>query len=166
MSDDAAAPRFYELAIDLDDGALTTGDVQAIGGTSLRNADDSTFPANSFKGEAVALTSRDTIVVAGDGDPDAPAPPPLREFGRDGRLRATLPTPAWYHPNSDGSAGVVVPNGSFWALAATPGRRLVAGARTPLAQELTGIAGEVPIVRLLVFDETSEAGHRGVRLSG
>ena len=71
-------PRFYELAIDLDDGALTTGDVQAIGGTSLRNADDSTFPANSFKGEAVALTSRDTIVVAGHGDPDASTPPVAR----------------------------------------------------------------------------------------
>jgi hypothetical protein len=145
--------RFYELAIDLGDGTLDTGDVTFTGVTTLRRADGSTYPALSLDPEGIALGPDSTVYVSSEGDTNAGIAPFVNQYRRsDGQVIEELDVPDGYLPNPPSSG--IRNNLAFESLTATPaGKQLVTATENALAQDgpaATSSSGSPS--RVLVYD--------------
>lgn len=145
--------RFYELAIDLADGSLDTGDVTFTGVTTLRRADATTYPALSLDPEGIALGPDSTVYVSSEGDATAGIAPFVNQYRRsDGQVIEELAVPDAYLPNPPSSG--IRNNLAFESLTATPkGKQLVTATENALAQDgpaATSSSGSPS--RVLVYD--------------
>jgi len=104
LSDDRgsrAPARFYQLAIAIGDGRLTSGDVTFTGVITLTDPAGEVFSAGAIDPEGLALAPGRTFFISSEGDAgaDPPVPPFVNEFGRDGRQLTALPVPQHYLPS-------------------------------------------------------------------
>jgi hypothetical protein len=149
LSDDQAAPRFYELRIDLDDGTL--GDVTFVDVTTLLAPDGLPYPAAGVDPEGLTLTGDGELLVTSEGIANAGIAPWVRRYTTDGTYLADLPVPEAFTP---GAGRGVRQNLAFEAAAVTPnGRRAFVGMEAALVQDgpaATTTAGT--FARILRYD--------------
>ncbi len=97
--------RFYTFAITLKRSGppkFDTVTLEAV--TPLLNAEGNPYPQGSIDPEGIALSPRDTLFIASEGDVRQSAPPFIGEFNREtGRAIATLPLPERYLPDDPDS---------------------------------------------------------------
>jgi 3-phytase/alkaline phosphatase D len=156
LSDDRSEinpARSYTLTINLGDGKLNEGDVVFTDVTTLKRADGTEFPARSLDPEGIALTSRDTLFVASEGDANALVSPFVNQFSLSGRQFEELPVPQKFLPTADKSAGIRN-NLAFESLTLTPDQRtLFTATENALFQDgpAASLSDESP-ARILRYD--------------
>ncbi|MBW4481935.1 MAG: esterase-like activity of phytase family protein [Tildeniella torsiva UHER 1998/13D] len=104
LSDDRGrfgSARFYTLAITLKrSGPPKFDSVTLEAFTPLLNAEDNPYPQGCIDPEGIALSPRDTLFIASEGDVSQNVPPFIGEFDREtGQAIATLPLPKRYLPD-------------------------------------------------------------------
>lgn len=97
--------RFYTLAITLKRSGPPKFDTVTFEAfTPLLDAEGNPYPQGSIDPEGIALSPRDTLFIASEGDVGQGAPPFIGEFDREsGRAIATLPLPNRYLPDDPDS---------------------------------------------------------------
>jgi hypothetical protein len=106
ISDDRSSrndARYYELAIDLSDGALDDGDVEFTDVTTL-TVDGAAYPEGSIDQEGIALTENG-LLVSSEGDARALVGPSVDEFTIGGARIGGLTVPKHFEPTADGRTG-------------------------------------------------------------
>jgi 3-phytase len=99
--------RFYELTIDLSDGALADGDVVLRRVVTILTEQGVPFAPLSLDPESIRFDpTRRTLFWTSEGDANALVPPFVREMKRDGRFVQELETPAKYDPTADNASGI------------------------------------------------------------
>ena len=99
--------RFYELTIDLSDGALNDGDVAFRRVVTILTEQGAPFAPLSLDPESIRFDpARRTLFWTSEGDANALVPPFVREMKRDGRFVQELETPAKFDPTVDNSSGI------------------------------------------------------------
>ncbi|MEP0928721.1 MULTISPECIES: esterase-like activity of phytase family protein [Cyanophyceae] len=90
--------RFYTLAITLKRSGPPKFDTVTLEAfTPLLNAEGNPYPQGSIDPEGIALSPRDTLFIASEGDVRESIPPFIGEFDREtGQAIATLPLPKRY----------------------------------------------------------------------
>ena len=90
--------RFYTLAITLKRSGPPKFDTVTLEAfTPLLNAEGNPYPQGSIDPEGIALSPRDTLFIASEGDVRENIPPFIGEFDREtGQAIATLPLPKRY----------------------------------------------------------------------
>lgn len=108
LSDDrgrSGPARFYTFAITLkrsDPPKFDTVTLEAL--TPLLDAEGNPYPQGSLDPEGIALSPRDTLFIASEGDVSQNVPPFIGEFDREtGQAIATLPLPKRYLPDDPDS---------------------------------------------------------------
>jgi len=115
---DRGPARFYTLALEFDRGPDGDGDAPKIrrvrveSATALSDRDGQPFPAGSVDPEGLALSPRQTVFIASEGDVRNGIDPFIGEFDRaTGQLLKTLPLPPYYLPNPADAAPDAPPRG-------------------------------------------------------
>ncbi|MEO0684396.1 MAG: esterase-like activity of phytase family protein, partial [Cyanobacteria bacterium J06649_11] len=88
LSDDRSQfnpARFYNISIDLSDGALNDGDVTFDEVTTLLDQDGNPFPEFSLDPEGIVLTKNNTLFISSEGDANRLINPFVNEFTLDGK---------------------------------------------------------------------------------
>jgi hypothetical protein len=156
ISDDRSSrddARYYELAIDLSDGAMDDGDVEFTDVTTL-TVDGAAYPEGSIDPEGIALTE-DGVLVSSEGDARALVGPSVDEFTIGGARTGGLTVPEYFEPTADGGTGIRN-NLAFESLTRTPGGRVVTATENALAQDgPIATLQEGSRSRLAVFDSAS-----------
>jgi|GEM_PF-104766 hypothetical protein len=106
LSDDRSDARFYTVTIDLGDGALDDGDVTFTGVIRLTDRAGTSFPDGGVDPEGIALTNRDTVFIASEGNARQLVPPFVDEFTLGGGLLKELPVDASYTPDATQRSGI------------------------------------------------------------
>jgi 3-phytase/alkaline phosphatase D len=145
--------RFYELEIDLADGALDDGDIQFTGVTTITDAGGNSFPTFSLDPEGIALTRQGTLIIASEGDTSRSIDPFINIFDLSGKQIGTLPVPQKFLV-SDGDANGVRNNLAFESLTISPnGRYLYTATENALSQDgPVATADEGSPSRIVVYD--------------
>ena len=144
--------RFYTLALQMAGSASPRfGSVSLTAVTPLSDGEGNPYPRGYLDPEGMALSPRDTLFIASEGDARRDAPPLLGEFDRaTGRLMSTLRIPDRFLPDgADGDPQTqgVQNNLSFESLAinAAPGSagqiepfRLFTATESALVQDYDG----------------------------
>ncbi|MBD1875057.1 esterase-like activity of phytase family protein [Nodosilinea sp. FACHB-131] len=104
LSDDrgqSGPARFYTFAITLKRSGPPKFDTVTLEAfTPLLNAEGNPYPQGSLDPEGIALSPRDTLFIASEGDVQQNVPPFIGEFDREtGQAIATLPLPKRYLPD-------------------------------------------------------------------
>lgn len=173
LSDDRSErdpARFYTVALDLGDGALTNGDVVFVDTTTLLGPGGLPFDPGTIDPEGIALSSQRTLFVASEGALAGPSPinPAIIEFGLGGQQIRTLTLPATFLP--DGS-DVFGPrnNLNFESLTLSPdARTLTTAVENALLQDgPEADVGVVSLSRTLSFNPvTGQPGGQTVYPTG
>ncbi|MGF1497009.1 MAG: esterase-like activity of phytase family protein [Elainellaceae cyanobacterium] len=152
LSDDrgnVAPARFYTLQFVLDRNQAEMPRIEAIAvesATLLRPETGEPYPAGTIDPEGLALSSRDTLFIASEGDASKGIPPFINEFSLEtGELLDALPVPQRYLPAAEADSPRGVQNNKgFEALTiSAAGRgvgrlepfRVFAGIEEPLQQD-------------------------------
>ena len=106
ISDDRSDARFYTATIDLSDGTLDNGDVTFRDVTKLTDENGDPFADGSIDPEGIALTDRNTLFIASEGDANQVIPPFVNEFTLDGQQIKELPVDNKYTPNPNQFTGI------------------------------------------------------------
>ncbi|MEB3355824.1 MAG: esterase-like activity of phytase family protein [Synechococcales bacterium] len=115
LSDDrgnVAPARFFTLQFVLDRSQPETASIEAIAvesATLLRTETGDLYPAGTIDPEGLALSPRDTVFIASEGDAEAGIPPFINEFNLEtGERLNALPIPQRYLPavEADSPQGV------------------------------------------------------------
>jgi 3-phytase len=106
LSDDRSDARFYTVAIDLGDGVLDDGDVTFTGVTRLTDRAGTSFPDGVVDPEGIALTNRDTVFIASEGNARQLISPFVDEFSLGGGLLKELPVSDIYTPDAGQRSGI------------------------------------------------------------
>lgn len=148
--------RFYELAIDLSDGALDEGDITFADVTTLTDTEGNPFAEGTIDLEGIALSEDGTLYISSEGDADNLIDPFVNSFTLDGQETGALSIPEKFLPTEDQSSGIRN-NLAFESLTLSPdGRYLYTANEAALNQD-----GEIPTledgspVRILRFDLTT-----------
>ncbi len=155
LSDDRSDARFYQVAIDLEDGTLDDGDIVFTTVTRLIDQNGEGFADGVIDPEGLVLTDGKLLVSSeGDASAEPPIDPFIRPFDLDGQpLGEGLPVPEKYLPTADGTRGIRN-NLAFESLTLTPnGRELVTALENALAQD--GPAADIDqpsLARVLRYD--------------
>ncbi|MGF1512788.1 MAG: esterase-like activity of phytase family protein, partial [Elainellaceae cyanobacterium] len=113
--------RYYDITIDLSDGALDEGDVAFTEVTTLLNASGNPFLAGSLDPEGIVLTDG-TLFISSEGSANDLIPPFVNEFTLDGQVIDTLPLPEKFFPTADQSSGIQN-NQAFESLTIAPDQK-------------------------------------------
>ena len=156
VSDDASQTspaRLYTLKIDLQDGKLSSGDVEFFAVTLLRDSDGEPFGELTLDPEGVALTPAGTFWIASEGQIRQGVNPFVREFSPAGETVRSLSLPAGALAASDKRSGCRH-NLAFESVALSPdGKRLFVASENAWIQD--GAAADVGVpspVRILQYD--------------
>jgi hypothetical protein len=106
ISDDQTGARFYSLALDLGDGALSDGDVSFTGVTTLAAPGGGAYAPGTIDPEGLALTRGRELIVTSEGFASSLVAPFVRRYDLDGSLLGDLPVPQPFLPTADHSSGV------------------------------------------------------------
>ena len=170
LSDDRGgegrAPRFYRLAIDVDEGGIA--DVEIEGVTELRRPDGTPFPsgAPTVDPEGIRVAPNGNLYVSSEGnfsdDPEALFQPFLRELTPEGAFVRELSLPAVYD-YADGETDGARDNALLEALAVAPDGTIYVGNEGPLIPDgAPSTATEGSVVRITAIDPATgepEAQH-------
>ncbi|WP_369372990.1 esterase-like activity of phytase family protein [Promicromonospora sp. Populi] len=135
ISDDRSSrndARYYELTINLADGALDDGDVEFTDVTTLTD-DGAAYPEGAIDPEGIALTEHG-VLVSSEGNASALLGPSVEEFDACGEHLGGLTVPRYYEPTADGRTGIRN-NLAFESLTRTPHGRVVTATENALAQD-------------------------------
>jgi len=109
-----APPRFYTLALSLeatDPAQPTITAVTFERSTPLQTQEGTPFAPGSVDPEGLALSPRQTVFIASEGDASQGIPPFIQEFDREtGRWLSSLPLPQRYVPRLEDEAPLGVRN--------------------------------------------------------
>ncbi len=134
ISDDRsqkAAARFYTLKIDISPVRV----LPEIAVTTLLDESKQAFAPGTLDTEAIALTDRETVWIASEGDRDRTIPPFIKEFSLNGELLKTFPIPEKFIPDLNNNQGVRN-NLSLESLTITPDHNwLFVGTENALIQD-------------------------------
>lgn len=150
---DASQPRFYELTIDLGDGALDEGDVVFTDVTTLTDGNGQPFEPGVLDAEGLAFSSRNFLYLSSEGDASQLFPPTVGAFSLEGEHFGQLDAPGKFDPSADGMSGIRN-NLAFESLTLTPNEDdLITATENALLQDgpAASLDGESPS-RVLVFD--------------
>lgn len=99
--------RFYTMTIDLSDNALSNGDVNFTGVTTLLNAGGNPFPATGIDPEGIAIAPNGGgVFVSSEGDATQLLAPFVNRFSFGGQQQQQLPVASRYLPTADQSSGI------------------------------------------------------------
>ncbi|MEO0834419.1 MAG: choice-of-anchor I family protein [Cyanobacteria bacterium J06642_3] len=98
--------RYYDVAIDLSDGALDEGDIEFVNVTTLFNAAGDPFSTGSVDAEGIALNSEGQLFISTEGDSDNLIDPLIGEFTLSGEVFNELPLNEILLPTVDQTSGV------------------------------------------------------------
>jgi hypothetical protein len=98
--------RFYTVKLAVADGALTDGDVEFTGVTTLLAPDGLPYAPFSLDPEGLVLTKDGTLIATSEGYTDQLIPPFLRQYSLDGTYLGDLPVPQPFLPTADHSSGI------------------------------------------------------------
>ncbi|WP_333833798.1 phytase [Rubrimonas sp.] len=148
------APRVYELAIAIEDGALSEGDVTVLDVTALTLEDGTTLDAIRPDPEGIALGASGRFWVSSERDLNGN--PSIWLFDRDGQRIGELPVDAKFLPDAARTQGVRS-NLGFESLTITPdGRTLWTATESAIAQDGGLATTETSAVaRLIRYDLTT-----------
>lgn len=133
ISDDQVGARFYELALDVDDGELADGDVGFTGVTTLLAPDGLPYAPASLDPEGLALTEDGELIITSEGFASRSIAPWVRRYTTDGRYLADLGVPDAFSPTATSG---VRQNLGFEAAAVTPnGKHVFIGTEGALVQD-------------------------------
>ncbi len=149
-------PRYYTVAIDLEDGSLEDGDVTFTDVTPLVDADGTPFPPGELDPEGIALNSQGTLFISSEGDARNLVDPFVNEFSLTGQEITELPVPEKFLPTADESSGIRN-NQAFESLAITPDQRtLYTATENALIQDgPRSSLTETSPIRILSYDLTT-----------
>jgi len=121
-----APARFYTLALQLDSSEANhprIGTVTIEQATPLQTQEGTPFAPGSIDPEGLALSPRQSVFIASEGDTSQGISPFIQEFDREtGRWLSALPLPQRYLPQPDAETPVGVRNNlGFEALTLDPG---------------------------------------------
>ena len=105
LSDDRSDSRFYTVTIDLSDEMLENGDVTFRDVTKLNDENGDPFADGTIDPEGIALTDRDTLFIASEGDASQVISPFVNEFTLEGTQFKELSIDAKY-TTPNGFAGI------------------------------------------------------------
>jgi hypothetical protein len=157
VSDDRSpSARFYNLSIDLSDGALSGGDVSFSSVTTLRQSNGDPFVNLTLDPEGIALAPNGDLFVSSEGDTSRGFQPFVNRFARaTGVQNLALPVPGAYAVGSPTSG--VRNNLAFETLTISPsGQSLFTATENALVQD--GPAAAVGVgspSRILRYDLSS-----------
>ena len=111
--------RYYDIAIDLNDGSLDEGDVTFTEVTTLLNASERPFNGGATDPEGIALAENGNLYISSEGDANNLIAPFVAEFTPDGQIIDNLPVPEKFLPTASQSSGIQN-NQAFESLTITP----------------------------------------------
>lgn len=127
--------RFYNLSIDLSDGALNGGDVSFNSVTTLLNSSGNPFPTFALDPEGIAVAPNGDLFVSSEGDTSRGIQPFINRFSRtNGQQLQALPIPSKYLVGNPASG--VRNNLAFETLTLSPnGNSLFTATENALVQD-------------------------------
>jgi len=106
LSDDRSDSRFYTATINLANGTLQNGDVTYTDVTTLLDDNGDPVEDGTIDPEGIALTDRDTLFIASEGDANQVIDPFVNEFTIGGEQFKELPIDLKYVPNPNQFTGI------------------------------------------------------------
>lgn len=157
ISDDRSpAARFYNVNIDLADGALSNGDVTFNTVTTLRQSNGDPFVNLTLDPEGIAIAPNGDLYVSSEGDTARGFQPFVNRFARSsGNQNQALPVPGKFAVGNPASG--VRNNLAFETLTITPnGQSLFTATENALIQDgpAAGV-GQTSASRILRYDLSS-----------
>lgn len=117
--------RFYTLKIDLSQGKLTKDGVTPVAVTTLLNENNQKFIPSTTDTEGIALSNKETIFIASEGDVQKLINPFIKEFSlASNQAITTLPIAKKFLPDSKNQQGIRN-NLAFESLTITPNHQLL-----------------------------------------
>jgi hypothetical protein len=108
ISDDRsnfAPARFYTIQLTVNQDGIQAVSPQAV--TTLKDKTGNPYPAGSLDPEGIALSPRQSLLIASEGDTETGVAPFIDEFDlKTGVWRGSLPIPKRYLPNPEKTQGV------------------------------------------------------------
>ncbi|MGB8686791.1 MAG: esterase-like activity of phytase family protein [Microcoleus sp.] len=175
LSDDPSEngdARFYSLRLDLTSGDspnISLKKVTVEGVTSLKKADGETFSWGSINPEAIALSPRNSVLIASEGVTHVGIPPFVGEFDlKTGKMRENLPIPKRYIPDASDEKQQqgVLDNLGFESLTIDPESfspggldpfRVFVATEAPLMQDLDPEqASKLRLLHYIIVDKTAQ----------
>ncbi len=137
VSDDRDAPRFYEIGIDLGDGALDDGDVAVLDVTELTTSNGASFAALYPDLESIEIGTSGELYISSERD--ILGDPAIYTVTPDGVVTGDLSVDVKFLANPNGESGVRS-NLGFESLTITPDRRTLYTATESALYQDGGIA--------------------------
>jgi len=175
LSDDPSEngeARFYSLRLDLTSGDspnISLKKVTVEGVTSLKKADGETFSWGSINPEAIALSPRNSVLIASEGVTHVGIPPFVGEFDlKTGKMRENLPIPKRYIPDASDEKQQqgVLDNLGFESLTIDPETfspggldpfRVFVATEAPLMQDVDPEqASKLRLLHYIIVDKTAQ----------
>ena len=154
--DRSPAARFYNVNIDLTDGALANGDVTFNSVTTLRQSNGDPFVNLTLDPEGIAIAPNGDLYVSSEGDTNRGFQPFVNRFARaTGNQNQALPVPGKFAVGTPGTG--VRNNLAFETLTITPnGQSLFTATENALIQDgpAAGV-GQTSASRILRYDLSS-----------
>lgn len=175
LSDDPSEngeARFYSLRLDITSGDspnISLKKVTVEGVTSLKKADGETFSWGSINPEAIALSPRNSVLIASEGVTHVGIPPLVGEFDlKTGKMRGNLPIPKRYIPDASDEKQQqgVLDNLGFESLTIDPETfspggldpfRVFVATEAPLMQDVDPEqASKLRLLHYIIVDKTAQ----------
>jgi hypothetical protein len=175
LSDDPSEngdARFYSLRLDLTSGDspnISLKKVTVEGVTSLKKADGQTFSWGAINPEGIALSPRNSVLIASEGVTHVGIPPFVGEFDlKTGKMRENLPIPKRYIPDASDEKQQqgVVDNLGFESLTIDPETfspggldpfRVFVATEAPLMQDVDPErASKLRLLHYIIVDKTAQ----------
>ncbi|MFB8794522.1 MAG: esterase-like activity of phytase family protein [Microcoleus sp.] len=175
LSDDPSEnvdARFYSLRLDLtsvDSPNISLKKVTVEGVTYLKKADGETFSWGSINPEGIALSPRNSVLIASEGVTHVGIPPFVGEFDlKTGKMRENLPIPKRYIPDASDEKQQqgVLDNLGFESLTIDPETfspggldpfRVFVATEAPLMQDLDPEqASKLRLLHYIIVDKTAQ----------
>ena len=175
LSDDPSEngeARFYSLRLDLTSGDspnISLKKVTVEGVTSLKKADGETFSWGSINPEGIALSPRNSVLIASEGVTHVGIPPFVGEFDlKTGKMRENLPIPKRYIPDASDEKQQqgVLDNLGFESLTIDPETfspggldpfRVFVATEAPLMQDVDpSQASKLRLLHYIIVDKTAQ----------
>jgi hypothetical protein len=175
LSDDPSEngdARFYSLRLDLTSGDspnISLKKVTVEGVTYLKKADGETFSWGSINPEGIALSPRNSVLIASEGVTHVGIPPFVGEFDlKTGKMRGNLPIPKRYIPDASDEKQQqgVLDNLGFESLTIDPETfspggldpfRVFVATEAPLMQDVDPEqASKLRLLHYIIVDKTAQ----------